>query len=216
MWCLFQPFSQREKPNLKAFIAPKLHSGCEVLYLKPFGLHQTCLLLVGSYNAILNSLSLAGHCKRPGSSFMTACLENNMFPPLLTLGGGKPHLALWSLFQYFINTVALSHCPTQCFEWIWILVLLNKVNILAYIRVHGLVVCRSVDVHSSQTIWFGFRYVIVEARASDKALHHSPSVSDSPYITWKCVWGHWSVGKQMMVPLNTNQMGWHVSTEWCG
>ena len=54
----------------------------------------------------------------------------------------------------------------------------------------------------------GLGRVIVEARSSDEALHHSPSWSNSSYIAWKCVWGHCPVEKQRMVPLSTNQMGW--------
>ena len=33
----------------------------------------------------------------------------------------------------------------------------------------------------------GWGWVIVEARSSDAALHHSPSWSNSPYIAWRCV-----------------------------
>ena len=59
-------------------------------------------------------------------------------------------------------------------------------------------------------------WVIVEARSSDPALHHSPSWSYSPYIAWRCVWGHCPVEIQMMVPLSANQMGWHVAAECFG
>ena len=36
----------------------------------------------------------------------------------------------------------------------------------------------------------GWGQVIVEARSSDAALHHSPSWSNSPYTAWRCVLGH--------------------------
>ena len=62
----------------------------------------------------------------------------------------------------------------------------------------------------------GLGWVIVEARSSDPALHHSPSWSNSPYIAWRCVWGHCPVEIQMMVPLSANQMGWHVAAECFG
>ena len=44
--------------------------------------------------------------------------------------------------------------------------------------------------------------VIVKARSSDAALHHSPFWSNSPYRAWKCVFGHCPVKKQMTVTLN--------------
>ena len=52
--------------------------------------------------------------------------------------------------------------------------------------------------------------VIVEARSSDAALHHSPSWSNSPYTAWRCVLGHCPVEKQMIAPLSANQMGWSM------
>jgi hypothetical protein len=33
----------------------------------------------------------------------------------------------------------------------------------------------------------GGGWVIVEARSSDAALHHSPSWSNIPYAAWRCV-----------------------------
>lgn len=62
----------------------------------------------------------------------------------------------------------------------------------------------------------GLVQVIVEARPSDAELQHSPSWSNSLYRAWRCVFGCCPVEKQMMVPLSTNQMGWHVSAECCG
>ena len=55
--------------------------------------------------------------------------------------------------------------------------------------------------------------VIVEARSSDAALHHSPSWSNSPYTAWRCVLGHCSVEQQMVVPLSANQMEWRIAAE---
>ena len=49
----------------------------------------------------------------------------------------------------------------------------------------------------------GLGRVIVEARSSDAALHHSPSWSNSPYTAWRCVLGHCPVEKQMMAPQST-------------
>lgn len=71
----------------------------------------------------------------------------------------------------------------------------------------------SLQSNSSQTISAGLRSGSVEARPSDTALHHSPSWSNSPYIVWRRVWGHCLVEKQIMVPLSTNQMGWHATAE---
>ena len=45
---------------------------------------------------------------------------------------------------------------------------------------------------SSQTISIGLKSAV---------LHHSPSWSNSPYTTWRCVLGHCPVEKQMIVPL---------------
>ena len=33
---------------------------------------------------------------------------------------------------------------------------------------------------------------------------------------WRCVLGHCPVEKQMIVPLSSNQMGWHIAAECCG
>ena len=52
--------------------------------------------------------------------------------------------------------------------------------------------------------------VIVEARSSDAALHHSPW-SNCPYTAWRCVLVRCPVEKQI-----TNQMGWCISVECCG
>ena len=57
-------------------------------------------------------------------------------------------------------------------------------------------------------------WAIVEARSFDVPLHHSPW-SNSPYTAW-CVLDHCPVEKQMIVPLSTNQMGWHTAAECCG
>ena len=62
----------------------------------------------------------------------------------------------------------------------------------------------------------GWDWVIVEARSSDAALHHSPSWSNSPYTAWRCVLSHYPVGKQMIVPLSPNQMEWRITAECCG
>ncbi len=62
----------------------------------------------------------------------------------------------------------------------------------------------------------GLCQVIVDTRSSDAALHHSTSWSNSPYAAWRCVWCHYLVEKQMMVPLSPNQMGWHVTAECYG
>lgn len=49
----------------------------------------------------------------------------------------------------------------------------------------------------------------VTVEASHAGLHHFPPGYNSSYIIWRCVWVRcW---KPMMVPLNTNQMGWHVA-----
>jgi hypothetical protein len=56
----------------------------------------------------------------------------------------------------------------------------------------------------------------VEVRSSDAALHHSPSWSNSPYTAWRCVLGYFPFEKQMIVPLNANQMGWCITAECCG
>ena len=62
----------------------------------------------------------------------------------------------------------------------------------------------------------GWGRVIVEARSSNSALHHSPSWSNSPYIARRCVLGHCPVEKQMIVPLSPNQMGWCIAADCCG
>ena len=61
----------------------------------------------------------------------------------------------------------------------------------------------------------GWGWVIVEARSSDAALHHSPW-SNSPYTAWRCVLGHCPVEKQIIVSLRANQMGWRIAAECCG
>ena len=61
----------------------------------------------------------------------------------------------------------------------------------------------------------GWSQVIVEARSSDAALHHSLSWSNNPYTAWRCVLDHWPVEKQMIVPLRVNQMGWLIAAECC-
>lgn len=43
-------------------------------------------------------------------------------------------------------------------------------------------------------VHLGTDHVIVEARSSDAALHHPPSWTNSSYITYSCVWGHFLVG----------------------
>ena len=62
----------------------------------------------------------------------------------------------------------------------------------------------------------GLGRMIVEARSSDAALHHSPPWSNSPYTAWRYVLGHCPIEKQMMDPLSTNQMGWCIAAECCG
>ena len=62
----------------------------------------------------------------------------------------------------------------------------------------------------------GWGRVIVEARSSDAALHHSPSWSISPYTAWRCVLGHCPVENKMIVPLSANQIGWRITAECCG
>ena len=62
----------------------------------------------------------------------------------------------------------------------------------------------------------GKHWVIVEARSSDAAPHHSPSLSNSPYTAWRCVLRHCPVEKQMTVSLSVNQMGWRIAAEFCG
>ena len=62
----------------------------------------------------------------------------------------------------------------------------------------------------------GRRWVIVEARSSDTALHHSPGYN-SPYCTQPGgVLGHCPVEKQIIVPLSANLMGWSIAAECCG
>ena len=67
--------------------------------------------------------------------------------------------------------------------------------------------------------------VIVEARSSDAALHHTPW-SNSHYTAWRCVLGHCPVEKQMILPLyqrwtnetNTKTIvfGWNFSLTLLG
>ena len=80
--------------------------------------------------------------------------------------------------------------------------------------------CFSFTLHPiyPQPSQLGWGQVIVDARSSDAALHHSPSLSNSLYTAWRCVGvllGHCPVEKQMIVPQSTNQMGWRVTAECC-
>lgn len=54
---------------------------------------------------------------------------------------------------------------------------------------------------------------MVECRVHDYMM---PPWSNSPYISWRCVWGHRPDDKQVMVPLSSNQMCWHISAECSG
>ena len=62
--------------------------------------------------------------------------------------------------------------------------------------------CWLLFLHSAVQLIQHDNRVIVEARLSDEALHHSPSWSNSPYTAWRCVLGLCPVEKQMIVPLS--------------
>lgn len=64
--------------------------------------------------------------------------------------------------------------------------------------------------------WLGLGHVTAEPRFSSTALRHSHPWSNSPDAARWCVWRHCPVEKRMLVQLNANWMGWHVSAGCCG
>jgi hypothetical protein len=76
---------------------------------------------------------------------------------------------------------------------------------------HLLDVITSLHVPNHPKSQLGWGQVIVEARLSNAALHHSPSWSNSSYTAWRCVLGRYPVEKVMIVPLSANKMGWRIA-----
>ena len=63
---------------------------------------------------------------------------------------------------------------------------------------------------------FGWGRGILEDTSTAAAPNHFPSWSNSPYTAWRCVLGHCPVGKKMIIPLRSNQIGWRIAAECCG
>ena len=116
----------------------------------------------------------------------------------------QPHFALMTTLHSWYS---LNQLHLECFS--------NTLEGVPTYAEHLLAAFASLIIHPKPS-QLGWGWVIVEARSSDLALHHSPPWSNSPYTSWRCVLGHCPVEKLMIVPPSLNQMGWSITAECCG